>query len=406
MSADIIVRRFEVRAADQGTLDELYLALREAVDKLPVDLVKAEIDKIGRPPMVTVRLQGAASAIATVRDSIPRVQGVQLHRDWLDVPAAAPPAGGALRGGLAPPEDEDKEVYPDQRALMRIDPEGRSRREKGSGARAVVAVVDSGIMVDHPAFQDNLWTMKINGRDVHGARCMGGEQDYDLSDQDGHGTMLAGTILGTANAVKGLEIMAVKFFDVITQPTAANAAQAIRFAVGNGAHIINLSFDLGIGSTELEQAIRSACQAGALVVMAAGNTGSNNDDYPLTPAHYAKGCPDSTIVVMATDLYDEKPTLTNFGSKTVDLAAPGVKIETTRTFRPIGGLSRKYGRYTGTSAAAAMVTGAAALLKSQNPNRNANDLKRCLMESVDELPWLKCVSRGRLHLGHALSCKP
>src|SRR6266536_2703068 len=92
MRADIIVRRFEVRAADHGTLDEVCLALREAVDKLPVDLVRAEIDKIERPPMVTVRLQGAASAIATVRDSIARVEGVLLHRDWLDVPVAVPPA--------------------------------------------------------------------------------------------------------------------------------------------------------------------------------------------------------------------------------------------------------------------------------------------------------------------------
>jgi subtilisin family serine protease len=404
MSQDIVVRRFEVHAPGQGTLDEVALALREAADKLPTEQVKAKIDKVERPPMLIVRLQGVASAIATVRDSVSRVHGAQVRREWLDVPAAMPHAGAVRAAGSVSREDHD--VHPDQRALLRIDPEGRSRRETGSGEPFVVAVVDSGIMVDHPDLKDHLWTME-DRRDVHGARCMGGAQDYDLTDQDGHGTMLAGSILATANAVRGLELMAVKFFDVITQPVAANAAQAIHFAAEHGAKIINLSFDLGIGSNDLRQAIQNACKGGALVVIAAGNTGSNNDHYPIVPACYAKVClPDSVIVVMATNEYDEKPTLSNFGSETVDLAAPGVKIETTRTFRSTGGEVNKYGRYTGTSAAAAQVTGAAALLKSQNPTWEAKNIKSCLMESADKLPGLKCVSRGRLNLGRALSYKP
>ena len=60
----------------------------------------------------------------------------------------------------------------------------------------------------------------------------------------------------------------------------------------------------------------------------------------------------------------------------------------------------------GTSAAAAQVTGAAALLKSQNPDWEARDLKACLMETVDRLPWLKCVNGGRLNLGWALLHRP
>jgi subtilisin family serine protease len=304
----------------------------------------------------------------------------------------------------------DENAYPARRALLRIDPEERSRLETGRGFPVVVAIVDSGIMTDHPHLRRHLWTMKENGQPktvqgqlVRGARCMGGVQDYDITDQDGHGTMLAGSILATANAVNDVEIMAVKFFDVITQPIAANAAQAIRFAVQNGAHIINLSFDLGIGSDELQQAIQSATAAGALVVIAAGNTGSDNDRYPLVPASYAKACPpDNVIVVMASDEYDERPTFSNFGSVTVDLAAPGVKIESTRTFLRTLEPANLYGRYTGTSAAAAQVTGAAALLKSQNPSRLAKDLKQCLMDSVDKSPWLKCWSGGRLNLGRAL----
>jgi subtilisin family serine protease len=205
----------------------------------------------------------------------------------------------------------------------------------------------------------------------------------------------------TANFVGGLEVMALKFFDVTTQPSAANAARAIRFAVENGAYIINLSFDLGIGSIELEQAIAEAGRKGVLVVMAAGNTGSNNDEYPLVPARYAASCPETSIVVMATDRYDERAMISNFGDKAVGLAAPGIRIVSTRS-SPGGAASRKYGCYTGTSAAAAQVSGAAAPLKSQDPSRTAGDLKRRLMGTVDRLPRLRCVSGGRLDLGRAL----
>jgi subtilisin family serine protease len=231
---------------------------------------------------------------------------------------------------------------------------------------------------------------------------MGGMLGYDLTDQDGHGTMLAGSILATANFVAGLELMAVKFFDVMVQPAAANAARAIRFAVDNGARIINLSFDLGLGSIELEEAVAYAGHRGALVVMAAGNTGSDNDQYPLVPARYAESCRDSAIVVMATDRYDERAAISNFGCTTVDLAAPGVKVMSTHASlagTAVGG----YGRYTGTSAAAAQVSGAAALLKSKYPKSSARDLKLRLMGTVDLLPRLKCVSGGRLNLGRALT---
>jgi subtilisin family serine protease len=403
MSQDFVVRRFEVYAGSSGALDEVDLALGDALAKLPpTEHLDVKIEKVERPPMRAVLLQGSGGAVATVRESVSAFRDVLVRRDWLDVPATPP--------RLDTPQMGDENAYPDRRALLRIDPEERSRLETGRGFPVVVAIVDSGIMTDHPHLRRHLWTMKENGQPktvqgqlVRGARCMGGVQDYDITDQDGHGTMLAGSILATANAVNDVEIMAVKFFDVITQPIAANAAQAIRFAVQNGAHIINLSFDLGIGSDELQQAIQSATAAGALVVIAAGNTGSDNDRYPLVPASYAKACPpDNVIVVMASDEYDERPTFSNFGSVTVDLAAPGVKIESTRTFLRTLEPANLYGRYTGTSAAAAQVTGAAALLKSQNPSRLAKDLKQCLMDSVDKLPWLKCWSGGRLNLGRAL----
>jgi subtilisin family serine protease len=170
--------------------------------------------------------------------------------------------------------------------------------------------------------------------------------------------------------------------------------------VEHGADIINLSFDLGIGSHDLEEAVGEACAAGALIVFAAGNTGSNNDAYPLVPARYAALCRERTVVAMATDWYDDRPTFSNFGPKTVDLAAPGVRVLSTRARWADG---RRYARYTGTSAAAAHVSGALALLKTRLPHLNAKDLKSRLLQDAEgvqamRLPRPKCSSGARLRL--------
>jgi subtilisin family serine protease len=401
MRRNEIVRRFELHASDAASLSAALDELRRKVTKQSWDQVRfpAGPPSSGQSHSVIVTLAGQPLATTTAREEVARMPNVRIYHDWIDAPVAVPDAPVAVTAsGVAVHEDP---IYPDRRALLRIDPEGRSRREMGSGTRVVVAIVDSGVMVDHPRLRGRLWTRKIDGRDVHGACVVDGAPAHDLTDQEGHGTMLAGTILATANEVAGLELMAVKFFDVVNQPAAANAARAIRFATDNQASIINLSFDLGIGSQELRDAIGAACEAGALVVIAAGNTGGHNDRYPLVPACYAQEFPDNVIVVMATDEYDGKPTFTNFGSATVDLAAPGVRIASTRRFVADGD-SRRYGRYTGTSAAAAQVTGAAALLRSRWPSWTAKNLKDRLLQTVDVLPGLKCRSGGRLNLGRAL----
>jgi len=250
MRTDLVVRRFEVHAGGADALVDAQSALREAIDKAPGGEVKARIEENPEALAITVRLQGAAATVATVRDSLLRVRGVTVYRDFLDVPPPAPPEV-PVGQAPAPLRGDDDYVYPDQRALLRIDPEERSRLEAGGGAPVIVAIVDSGVMVDHPDLREHLWNRKVLGRKVYGANCMGEAVEDDPTDQDGHGTMLAGSILGIANTFRGLELMAVKFFDVMTQPSAANAARAIRFAVDSGASIIDLSFDLGLGSLEL-----------------------------------------------------------------------------------------------------------------------------------------------------------
>jgi subtilisin family serine protease len=409
---EIVVRRFEVHEDRPNALAEGHEYRLSALDKVARALgeaaqVTAEVKRTERPPKLLVRLRGAAPAVSKLRELVANVRGVRILRDFLDVPAAAPAADKA-RGA-----EHRADIYPDLRALLRIDPERGSRRG-GPLGEVVVAIIDSGIMIDHENLERQLWKGDVEGKPACGARCIGGVRTTDVTDRDGHGTMIAGTILATAAEASNVKIMAVKFWDVDILPVAANAADAINFAVERRAHIINLSWDLGIGSTALEHAIQNACETedGPLIVIAAGNAGTNNDKYPSIPARYARECPNRIITVMATDWYDEKAWFSNYGRRSVDLAAPGAEIESTRPFlRNAGVGSQKYRRYTGTSPAAAHVSGAAALLKARNPGRTAEDLKRCLVESVDreglypDAPRnrLKCRSGGRLNLTRALA---
>jgi subtilisin family serine protease len=411
MKTDTVVRRFEVQALDRPALDDIASRLQEAAGTLlPPGAEPIEIARSAHRPTMSVRIVGPSDVVAQIRKVVRRSETVRVHRDWMDVPAGHAVAPLPMKGTSSVPSTPGAPAaagppdYPDRRSLLRIDPEGLSRDVTGSGEDVVVAIVDSGLDVQHPALAEHVWSEVICCRRVYGFHCEAGELGYDVTDREGHGTKLAGTILATANRVNGLSLLPVKFYDAATQPLADNAARAINVALDSGAHIINLSFDLGIGSNELLEAFRRVRDTDTLVVIAAGNTGSDNDVYPLIPVVYASECRDQVITVMATDWYDGKPAFSNFGRRTVDLAAPGVRIVSTQAapFREY----RPFGTYTGTSAAAATVTGAAALLKARNPNWSAQTIKKCLMETVETVPGLACVEEGRLDLGAALCWKP
>ena len=370
-----IVRRFQVRAPDAAAVARILKAAQGpevTVDIDPQDPAAADV--------LTVRVRGTAKATAGVRNKVPA--DALVSRDLVDLPSP----------------EAHKRVYPDPRVYARIDPDGTLAGPTPPGL-AIVAIVDSGIAKDHPDLEKNLWSDKDTGE--HGACCMSDVPTNDITDQAGHGTMLAGTILATAGGTEKVKLMAVKIFDATSEPKADSAARGILWAVDHGAHIVNLSFDLGIGSQALQEAIEYACARDKLVVFAAGNTGSNNDKYPLVPARYADRCRDNTLVVMASDWYDERPTFSNFGTQTVDLAAPGVRIISTRARWT---KDEKYAVYTGTSAAAAHVSGALALLKARSPGLKPKGLKDRLLQNAQHAndgprpPRLRCRDGARLRL--------
>jgi subtilisin family serine protease len=187
---------------------------------------------------------------------------------------------------------------------------------------------------------------------------------------------------------------------------ADNAASAIIRAVDKEAQIINASWNVGLDSPELEGAIEYARKRNVLVVVAAGNNGGDNTRYPSFPASSDS---DNLISVMATDRNDQKAGFSNYG-KNVHIAAPGVDVVSTFPYLceppapPSLSYNPAYRSYGGTSAAAAHVSGAAALLLSIQPSWTPEKVRGHFMETVDPVPDLRryCRAGGRLNVGRAV----
>jgi subtilisin family serine protease len=300
---------------------------------------------------------------------------------------------------LVPPPPDDP-LYHFQWALTRIAAE-RAWQHPAPAAPVVVAILDTGISIVHPDLLAHLWD---DGAGNHGFNVLTGTNDVE--DEDGHGTLLAGTIaavsnntIGIAGAPWPIRLMAVKFHDVRTRPNALNAIIAIVWAVLNGAKVINAAWHLGLRLGFVEVAIAFANARDVIFVAGAGNDGLDNDMLPTYPASYPV---DNVVSVMATNEHDAKPGFSNYGKTKVHLAAPGVRILSTDFFLT----APRWRSYSGTSPATAFVAQAAAVLKAMNSAWTPRQIREHLVASVDRLPrWLPCVAEGRLALGRAV-CGP
>lgn len=284
----------------------------------------------------------------------------------------------------------------------------RSAWNAATGGDVTVAVVDTGAQLDHPDLDQNLWTNtgEIAGNgldddangyadDVHGYDFAG--KDADPSDDNGHGTNVAGIIGARGNNGTGVtgvawraKLMIVRVLDADGSGTVYDVARGIRYAVANGAKVVNLSMAGPDTDPALEGAIAEAKAAGVLVVAAAGNTGADLDAKPAYPASSAS---DNVIAVASTDEDGALAPGSSFGARTVDLTAPGENINSTAT----GG---RYDTRSGTSQAAAHVSGVLALMAAARPTATADELRAQLMAGarVTGLP----VAGGALDAGASL----
>ena len=294
-------------------------------------------------------------------------------------------------------------LYPDQWALNRLGAPAAWDIHTGS-SDVVVAVIDTGVIYDHPDLVDNMWVNEaelngVEGADDDGNGYIDDIHGYDFAnergqpvDDFGHGTHVAGIIAATGNNstdVAGIcwdcRIMAIKMIDPDTLGPLSRAAVAIEYAVNNGADILSNSWGMNPPSEFLEDAFEYAYSMGVISVAAAGNEASGRVFYPAGYQH--------VIGVAATSEGDGRASFSNFGSW-LDIAAPGVNI-----------LSLYFGGtrvWQGTSMACPHVSGACALLLSVNPYLSPADARDIIMQHADAISPGTCRSNGRVNLYKAL----
>jgi subtilisin-like proprotein convertase family protein len=225
-----------------------------------------------------------------------------------------------------------------------------------------------------------------------------------------HGTHCAGTIgavgnnsIGVAGVAWAVKIIGIKFLNSFGSGTTADAITGINYAValnnrGVNIRVLSNSWGGGSFSQALKDAISAANDVGILFVAAAGNDSFNNDVYPYYPSSYDLS---NILTVASTDRNDNLSSFSNYGTISVDLAAPGSAILSTV---PNNG----YDTLSGTSMATPHVSGAAALSLSLNDGLTVDQLKNLLMDNGNSINELigKCVSGNRLNIYNSLDQLP
>ncbi|BAY97664.1 putative peptidase [Tolypothrix tenuis PCC 7101] len=320
----------------------------------------------------------------------------------------------AQEEGINPDGIPNDPSYNRQWGLQKINASTAWDYTQGSKS-VVVAVIDTGVDYNHPDLAANIWTntKEIAGNgidddgngytdDIHGWDF--GDNDSDPNDNDttkskrGHGTHVAGILGAVGNNNQGTIGVSPNVSIMITKHYRTNDSvgylwdvpKGIRYAVDNGAKVINLS----LGSSSFDQAqfdaLSYANQKGVLVVTSAGNNGRNNDVTPYYPANYDLP---NIITVASLGKNNNLASDSSYGFQSVDIAAPGVDIYSTFA-------DSRYATWGGTSMATPLVTGAAALLLAANPKLTVSELKRDILASVQQVPGLqsKVATGGYLDL--------
>lgn len=282
-------------------------------------------------------------------------------------------------------------------------------------AEVVVAVLDTGVDYAHKDLAENMWIRPASVPRYSDAELgsINDLQGYDANanagdpmDDNGHGTHCAGIIGAEGNNGEGVsginwnvKIMPLKFLGRGGFGNVSDAIEAINYAIdrkknGVNLRVINASWGSTQRSKALEDAIKAAGQAGILFVAAAGNSSTDNDRRAHYPSNYDLP---NMLSVAALDRNDQLASFSNYGAKTVHVAAPGREITSTW-------LGNQYREASGTSMAAPQVSGIAALILANEPKLSMAKLRERIMKSSDPIDTLlgKVVVGGRLNAAKAL----
>lgn len=290
--------------------------------------------------------------------------------------------------------------------------------------RIIVAVIDTGVDYNHPDLNANIWMnpgeagpLAMNGVDDDGNGYIDDFMGWDFVDNDnlpwdrtsffgnpGHGTHCAGVIgaladngVGIRGVAPNISIMPLRFISEKGEGTTAAAVKAVKYAIEMGAWITSNSWggveDLQDPDSQiLREVFADSAQRGRLMVTASGNERTDVDRAPhkATPGSY--NFP-NMLNVAASDQRGRIAGFSNYGAKLVHLAAPGTAILSTVT-------NGKFQNLDGTSMAAPMVAGAAALFWSMNPQMKAEHVRNAVLSTTTPLPGLRgtVLTNGRLNI--------
>ncbi len=276
-------------------------------------------DSLDLPRAQVVEFEGSVAAAVRRLERQPEVAYAQPNYRYEAV-AVEPPPKDTFFGdlwGLDDPESPDPGV-----GALEAWEAGKK------GADQVIAVLDTGVDLTHPDLKDNLWADPGDPA-VHGHDFI--DEDDDPDDYQFHGTHVAGTAAAIADNEEGIagvapkaEIMAVRVLDGDGSGSTVDIAAGITYAAEHGANVINMSLSgPGAGDKAMSDAVAFAAAEDVVVVAAAGNEGSNNDIAPTTPCTLPQA---NLICVAALNQSGALAGFSNYGAKSVDLAAPGASI--------------------------------------------------------------------------------
>jgi thermitase len=282
--------------------------------------------------------------------------------------------------------------------------------------KVVVAVLDSGVDYTHSDLAANIWVRSANVpayedaqlgtiQDAHGYNAI--ENTADPMDENGHGTHCAGIIgaeggndIGISGVNWKVQIMPLKFMNAGGFGSTKDAVEAINYVIDRKKHGVNVRvISASWGSTQksraLEDVIGKAYDEGILFVAASGNSSTDNDRSPHYPSNY-----NNVVSVAALDRNDQLASFSNFGVKSVQIAAPGKDILSTW-------LGNEYEEHSGTSMATPVVAGVAALILTHEPKLSVAELRQKLLASVDKLDSLKgkVATGGRINAAKAVGAE-
>ena len=244
----------------------------------------------------------------------------------------------------------------DQLALVRVGAPEAHALARGAGV--LVAILDTGIQLDHPALATQL---DLPGVEL-GTPIAPGDDRAEHVDTNGdglidgalgHGTHVAGIVHALAPDAR---LLPVRVLDSDGVGHAFALANGIVTAIRRGALVLNMSLGMSGVSRSVAAAIDFAEASGAVVVAPSGNAGQESVDFPAADA--------PVVAVAGTDAYDQKAVFSNYGPA-VDVAAPATGILSTY-------VGSGYALWSGTSMAAPFASGVAALLYGSAGSRNAS----------------------------------